>query len=416
MKAAIVTIGSELLVPGKADTNTSWLIGELAAAGVEVTFLATVGDDREGIVESFRLALCSADLVLSTGGLGPTSDDLTREAVANLLGLEMVLHEPTLEKIRRRFAARGFAMPEVNRKQAMVPVGAEIIENEVGTAPGIRISNVESSDRQMVLLPGPPSELHRMFDKSVFPELVLQTGRTVYRTRKLWIVGLPESSVEQLVSDIYTSYENPVTTILASSGQVELRLTAKGVSVDEAHACNEDLAARIRSILGEHIFSESEEELEEVISHLLIKRGFSLGVAESVTGGLIAHRITNVAGSSHYFDLGLVTYSNEAKTQLLGVDPLLFKGVGAVSEEVALAMATGIRHRSGSDLGLATTGIAGPGGDSVTKPVGLVYTAVSGPQIEEVERFQFSGKRSSIKRWASQAALNKLRLILLEGR
>ncbi len=416
MKVAIVTVGSELLVPGRTDTNTPWLTDKLAAAGVEVTFRATVGDDEERIAESLRLALRGADLVLSTGGLGPTSDDLTREAAARLLGLELVLKEPTLEEIRRRFDERGIAMPAVNRKQAMVPAGAEILENEVGTAPGLWIANAGKPGKEVALLPGPPVELHPMFERSVLPRLVARSGATVYRTRKLWIVGLPESAVEQLVSDAYRACENPVTTILAAPGQVELRLTAQGASVDEADERNEELAARLRGILGAHVFSESEEELEEVVGRLLVEKGLSLGVAESVTGGLIAHRITRVAGSSRYFDLGVVTYSNEAKTELLGVDPGLFEDVGAVSEDVARSMAAGIRRRSGSDLGIATTGIAGPGGATPTKRVGLVYIAVSGPGVEEVERYQFPGQRVAVKRWASQAALNRVRLVLLKGR
>ncbi len=301
-------------------------------------------------------------------------------------------------------------MPDVNRRQAMVLEGAEVLENRRGSAPGLFVRR--SDGRLVVLLPGPPRELEPLFDELVAPRLAPAAGGTFYRTRKLWVAGLPESSVEQKIVSVYRDYQNPLTTILASAGQVEIRLTAKGTSVAEADALNEELGSKLRAILGEHVFSEHEESLEQVIGELLVERSWRISVAESLTGGLIAHRITQVPGASRYFDMGFVTYSNEAKTELLGVPPELLPRVGAVSEEVARAMAAGARLRAGSDLAVAVTGIAGPTGATKEKPVGLVYVGLATADDVRAERFQFPGDRRYVKRWTSQTALNLVRLEL----
>ena len=411
MQAEILAVGEELLAPGRVETNSLYLTEKLAAIGVPVGFRGIVGDEEGRITAAIRHALERSELVLVSGGLGPTADDRTRDAACRALGISMRLDEEILEGLRKRFAKRGIEMPEVNRRQAMVPEGATVLENRRGTAPGLFIETLQG--RILVLLPGPPRELEPMFDEQVRPRLRGVAGDVFYRTRKLWVAGLPESSVEQKVVSTYQAYENPLTTILAAPGQVEIRLTARERSAAAADALNKELAAKLRAILGEHVFSEWEESLEAVVGSLLHDAGMRLAVAESVTGGLIAHRITQVSGASRYFDTGFVTYSNESKTALLGVAPDLFRRVGAVSEEVALAMARGALERASADIAVSVTGIAGPTGGSDEKPVGLVYIGLATRASARAERRQFPGERRQVKRWTAQTALDLVRLELL---
>ena len=418
MNAQVLTVGSELLTPGRNDTNSTYLIERLASAGIPVIFRATVGDDRAAIADAAGEALARADLVLVTGGLGPTSDDVTREGFADAVGLSLTLDEEVLEGIRLRFERRGLTMAEVNRKQALVPEGAEVLANNVGTAPGlwIRVGGARSEGRpkDVVLLPGPPHELQPIFESQVLPRLAERARGIVFCTKQLFIAGLPESSVEQAVGPIYGEYDNPSTTILASPGQVEIRLTARASTATEADAANEELASKLREVLGTKIFSEEGEPLEEVVGRLLSERSLSLAVAESCTGGLIAHRLTEIPGSSRYVERGFVTYSNESKVELLDVPGSLIRTHGAVSEEVAESMGEGARKRAGTDLAVAVTGIAGPGGGSPQKPVGLVFIAVCDERGSVVRRLQIPGGRSQVKWWSSQAALNSLRLHVLK--
>jgi nicotinamide-nucleotide amidase len=412
MNAEILAVGEELLAPGRMETNSLYLTERLGALGIPVVFRGIVGDEESAIAAAIGHALERAELVIVSGGLGPTADDRTRDAACRALGRAMHLDPEILDRLRLRFARRGIPMPEVNRRQAMVPEGAEVLENHRGSAPGLFIAATEG--RALVLLPGPPRELEPMFEESVAPRLSERGGRVFHRTRKLWVAGLPESLVEQKIVSLYTAFENPRTTILASAGQVEIRLTASAATVAEAEARNEELAMKLRESLGEHIFSEIEESLEAVVGRLLLERGMRITVAESITGGLIAHRITQVPGSSRYFDTGFVTYSNESKTELLGVPEELFTRVGAVSEDVARAMAAGARERAGSDVALAVTGIAGPTGGTDAKPVGLVYVGLAiGPEEVRVERFVLPGERRLVKRWTAQIGLNLVRLALL---
>ncbi|HEY7698731.1 MAG TPA: competence/damage-inducible protein A [Vicinamibacteria bacterium] len=411
MQAEILAVGEELLAPGRVESNSLYLTEKLTAIGIPVGFRGIVGDEEGRIAAAIRHALERSDLVLVTGGLGPTADDRTRDAVCRALGLSMRLDETILEGLRKRFAKRGIEMPEVNRRQAMVPEGASVLENRRGTAPGLLLSTSER--RTLVLLPGPPRELEPMFEDAVMPRLKALAGEVYYRTRKLWVAGLPESSVEQKIVSTYSAYENPLTTILAAPGQVEIRLTAKGRSAAAADERNEKLAAKLRAILGEHLFSESEESLEAVVGALLLDAGMRITVAESITGGLIAHRVTQVPGASRYFDTGFVTYSNESKTALLGVPEELFRRVGAVSEEVALAMATGALERASADIAVSVTGIAGPTGGSDEKPVGLVYFGLATRDSARAERRQFPGERRQVKRWSAQTALDLVRLEIL---
>ena len=302
-------------------------------------------------------------------------------------------------------------MPEVNAKQAMVPEGATVLPNARGTAPGLWIPSAH--DKIVVLLPGPPRELQPMFEEHVEARLRAKAAGVVYDVRKIWIAGLAESVVEERTAACYRAVTNPSTTVLASGGQIELRLTAHGPTPAEARRANESLAKELRALLGDSVFSESEESLEQVVGQLLLKAGQRITVAESLTGGLIADRLTDVAGASRYFDVGYVTYSNAAKTELLGVPSRLLEKHGAVSEEVAEAMARGARERARSDIALAVTGIAGPSGGSDAKPVGLTYIALAAEKQTIVRRFQFPGERARVKRFTSTMALDLVRKHLL---
>ncbi len=413
MQAEILAVGEELLAPGRVETNTLYLTERLAALGVPVGFRGIVGDDETQIAAAIRHALERSELVLVSGGLGPTADDRTREAACRALGIEMHLDPRILDGLSKRFAKRGIEMPEVNRKQAMVPQGAVVLENRRGTAPGLCIE--APGGRTLVLLPGPPRELEPMFEEQIEARVKSIAGGAFYRTRKLWVAGLPESAVEQRILSTYGVYENPLTTILAAPGQVEVRLTAKARSEAEADALNEELAGKLRAILGAHLFSEREESLEAVLGSLLLDRGMRIAVAESITGGLIAHRVTQVPGASRYFDTGFITYSNESKTSLLGVPADLFRRVGAVSEEVAIAMAKGALARASADIAVSATGIAGPTGGSEEKPVGLVYIGLATNAAARAERRLFPGERRQVKRWTAATALDLVRLELLRS-
>ena len=307
-------------------------------------------------------------------------------------------------------------MPDVNRRQAMIPAGAEVLANPEGTAPGLWIrwelpERVERGRTDVILLPGPPAEMISILEKYVLPRLT-STGE-VYRTRRLLVAGLPESAVEERIGPIYRDIDNPRTGLLASGGQIEIRLTACGRDANQAEAKLEKLVSPIRNALGQYLFSDSGETLEQVVGLLLTAAAKTLSVAESCTGGLITHRLTEVPGSSTYLERGFVTYSNGSKMALLGVPEELIERDGAVSESVARAMARGARERADTDLALAVTGIAGPSGGSAEKPVGLVYIAIGDERGEDVRRFQFPGGRSRVKQWTAQAALNLLRLKLL---
>lgn len=415
-QAAIVAVGSELLAPGKRDTNSEFLAERLSELGVTICFKATVGDDPDQIAQSVSQALLHSRFVFLTGGLGPTSDDVTRAGVARALDLDLVLDDSVLRQIEARFRARGRSMPSVNERQAMRLVGSEVLPNAIGTAPGLWVAAAGSPQpKYVVLLPGPPKEMQRLFEDSVVARLEGVAPGKVYLRHSLRVVGLFESAIEEKIGELYRDCANPVTAVLASRGQVEIRLTACAASTQEATDLNETLAAAIRERLGRNVFTESDQTLEQVVGELLTTAGRTLSVAESLTGGLVMHRLTAVSGSSRYFAEGVVTYSNESKSERLGVDPTLIASKGAVSDDVARTMAHGVRKRSGADMGLALTGIAGPGGATPTKPVGLVYVALDGPSGMLSQRHQFPGDREQVKRFSSQAALDLVRRNLLEG-
>lgn len=410
MRAELLAVGSELLGSLRSDTNTLWLTEKLLEVGVEVAARITVADDAALLESAFRNALGRADLVIATGGLGPTEDDLTREAAAKALGRGIHRDQEILEALKIRFARFLRQMAAINEKQADVIDGAVALPNARGTAPGQRI---EHEGRLLFLLPGPPGEMQPMFSEQVLPIVRERAGGAVLRTRVLRIASMSESDVDQAAAPVYKTFANPRTTILGAAGQVELHLTAEGRSEAEAEERIEALAVGIRQALPGRIFSEDGREIPEVVADLLRDRKKTIALAESCTGGLLSARLTDVAGASAYLDRSFVTYSNRAKVEELGVDAALVERVGAVSEEVAAAMAAGARRVAGADIGVGITGIAGPDGGTPEKPVGLVYVALDGAAGTRVRRAVFPGGRERVRYQATQVALEMLRRGLL---
>ena len=410
MRAEILAVGSELLTPLRSDTNALYLTARLLEAGIAVGARVTVADDPELLASAFRGALSRADVVISTGGLGPTEDDLTREAAAASLGRALHRDAVVLEALEVRFARFGRVMAPVNLKQADVIEGALVLPNDRGTAPG---QCVDLDGRLLALLPGPPQEMKPIFEEQVLPRLRSLAGGVVLRTRVLRMASVSESDVEQAVAPLYKTFTNPRTTILSAPGQVELHLTAEGSSEADALAHIEGLASGIRQRLPGRIYSEDGRELPQVVAGLLVEQGLTLAAGESCTGGLLSVRLTDVPGASRFFERGFVTYSNKAKVEILGVEAALIDSMGAVSEAVAQAMAAGARRVSGAQVGVGITGIAGPDGGSPEKPVGLVFVAIDGAAGTRVRRARFPGERDRIRHQASQLALEMLRRGLL---
>ena len=410
LTAEIIAVGSELLTPFRTDTNSLWLTDRLNAAGIEVRLKTIVGDDDARLEETVRDAVKRSGVVVLTGGLGPTEDDITRKIAARALGRRLLLDEQVLEEIRAKFMRWGRKMPEINSRQAMVMEGAEVLPNPNGSAPGMYL---EHDGRVVVLLPGPPREMKPMFDGRVMPRLLERAGGLRVVRRVLRVAGLGESAVDERIAPVYTQYKNPQTTILFNNSEIEIHLTAQAKSEAEAELLLDGLAGQIEERLGDSIFAFRGEKMEEVVGLRLAVGGFTLATAESCTGGLVAHRLTEVPGSSTYFMEGVVTYSNEAKTRLLGVPPELVEEHGAVSAEVAEAMAAGVKRRAGTDFGLSVTGIAGPGGGTDEKPVGLVYVALADDAHTQHRRLMLPGDRHLIRWRSSQFALDLLRRRLI---
>lgn len=410
LSAEIIAIGSELLSPNRTDTNSLWLTDRLNRIGIDVKLKTIVGDDDARLEEVVKDAVKRSRVVIATGGLGPTEDDITRKVVARALGRRLSLDENLLDEIRTKFQRFGMNMPERNSRQAMVIDGAEVLANPNGSAPGLY---VEERECAIALLPGPPREMKPMFEHHVEPRLAKLAGDTRFATRLLRVTGMGESAVDEKISPIYTQFENPQTTILFNSSEIEIHLRAHGRIEEDAEALLDHLSLKIEETLGNSVFSFRGETMEEVIGRRLAMTEFTLAVAESCTGGLIAQRLTSVPGSSKYFLEGVVTYSNESKTRLLGVDKKLIKEFGAVSQQVARDMARGVRHKAKTDFGLAVTGIAGPGGGTEEKPVGLVYIALADDAHTEHKKLNIPGDRELIRWRASQAALDMLRRRLI---
>jgi nicotinamide-nucleotide amidase len=410
LTAEIIAIGSELLAPDRSDTNSLWLTEKLNSIGIEVKLKTIVGDDDARLEEAIKDAIRRSKVVITTGGLGPTEDDITRKVAARSLGRRLLLDETILAELRQRFLSYGHVMPERNSRQAMVIEKAEVLPNPNGTAPGMFI---EHEGVAIILLPGPPREMRPMFENHVLPKLATRAGAVKVVRRLLRVAGLGESAVDEKIAPVYTKFENPQTTILFNQGEIEIHLTARGRTEADAVVLLDRLSEQIEERLGNAVFSFAGESLEEIVGLKLTLGGYTLAVAESCTGGLVAQRLTEVPGSSKYFIEGAVTYSNEAKTRTLGVEPALLLEYGAVSAPVADAMAEGIRKRARTDFGLAVTGIAGPGGGSEEKPVGLVYIALADDIKTKHRKLQIPGDRQLIRWRASQAALDLLRRRLI---
>jgi nicotinamide-nucleotide amidase len=413
-RAVIVAVGSELLTPLRVDTNSLFVTERLNLLGIDVVMKMVAGDSREELAHAYRAARARADVVVLTGGLGPTDDDVTREVVAAVLGLTLNEDEAITAQLRARFAARGFStpMPEINRRQALVPEGARVIENTRGSAPGLWI---EDGDRVTVLLPGPPRELKPMIG-AVEEHLRPRCSSGGLVRRIIRIAGRIESHVDETLAPGYREWERrspPVNaTILAALGQIELQLSVRSASVDDADRVLTAAAAQVIALIGDDVFTTTGESLEQVVGDRLAARGMRIAVAESCTGGLITSRLTDVPGSSRYVEQGVVVYSNASKSALAGVPPALIAAHGAVSEPVAVAMADGIRRLAGTEIGVGVTGIAGPGGGSPEKPVGTVAIAVASPDGTRSRVYRFLGEREPIKFQASQAALDMVRRTL----
>ncbi|MEJ2008354.1 MAG: competence/damage-inducible protein A [Acidobacteriota bacterium] len=406
MNAEIIAVGSELLTPHRVDTNSLYLTEKLNSLGVEVQFKTVVGDDAERLGTVFRAALGRSDLVILMGGLGPTEDDINRQAVADVLGRPLHEVPEVLERIAARYARTGRKMPSNNVRQALVPEGAEWLPNRNGTAPGIWI---EQEKKIIIMLPGPPRELEAMFDTQCMPRLKNLVPGEQIRTRVIKVAGLPESEVDGRIAPIYKSYTNPSTTILSTGGAIEVHLRAHASTQEQADALLNELTDKIEPALGNHVFSTSGQTLEEVVGAYMVMKQKTLATAESCTGGLLSERITRVPGSSDYFLGGTVCYSNELKTRFAGVPPRLLETYGAVSKQVAQALAEGIRMRTKASIGIGITGIPGPGGGSPEKPVGMVFIALADDRGTEVREFRFPGDRERIRLLSSQFALEMLR-------
>lgn len=431
MKAEIISVGTELLLGHVINTNAAEIARMLAEIGVGVYHQTAVGDNEERLARAIRAAMTRPErieLVVLCGGLGPTEDDLTRETTAKVLGLPLVRHDEWWQHLQELFRQRqinragaGTAvpaeqLPRNNMRQAMVPRGAELLPNRRGSAPGIYC---EHEGLVFVLLPGPPGEMRGLMREEVIPRLVRRAGETgngVLVSRVLRVTGIGESRAAELLAPLLAGQTNPTIAPLAQPGEMYLRITAR--AADRAHAddLNAQVARRIYAVLGEAIYGEDDQTLESVIGSILTERGTTLALAESCTGGLVSHRVTNVPGSSRYLAGSIVAYSNEIKQSVLGVPADLIAREGAVSAPVAEAMAAGARSLCGSTVAVAVTGIAGPGGGTDRKPIGLTFIALADASGTECGRFQFLGDREEVKLRASQAALDMLRRHLIEKR
>ncbi|HEX3742562.1 MAG TPA: competence/damage-inducible protein A [Bryobacteraceae bacterium] len=411
MDAEIIAVGSELLTPERIDTNSLYLTAELNRLGVEVTGKCIVGDDRDRLAAAVAQAMSRSAIVILSGGLGPTEDDLTREAVAQALGRELVFHADIAEALERRFAAINRKMSEINKRQAYVIAGAEVLPNDRGTAPG---QWVDGNDSVALLLPGPPHELKAMFEQQCLPRLARIVPTQIIRTAFLRITGMPESDLDALISPVYKKYPNIATTILAANGDLQVHLRARCDTAAEADALLAEVVPPIAGLLGDRLYSADGEALEALTGRLLSERGATLAVAESCTGGMLGARLTTVPGSSQYFAGGFITYSNALKRQILGVPAETLERFGAVSAETAEAMAAGARQRTGATYAMSITGVAGPEGGSEEKPVGLVYIGIAGPDGVAVTQRRFLGDRERIRVFTTQAALDFLRRTLVK--
>jgi nicotinamide-nucleotide amidase len=410
MKAEIIAVGSEMLTPDRVDTNSLFLTAQLNRLGVEVTRKTVVGDDLVPLRNAFDEAAKRAELVIASGGLGPTEDDRTRDAVADLLGRKLRRDAAVMEMIEARFRQLGRKMSEVNKRQAMVPEGATVLPNDRGTAPGLWL---ESDGRIIVLLPGPPHELKAMFSLQVEPRLARIATGVRLLVRELRVVGMGESDVDQRIAPIYTRYGDVQTTILAAPGEIQIHLRAWTKDIPAAERQLREIQEGIALALGEAVFTTAGEPMEEVVAKALTLNQATIATAESCTGGLLAERLTRISGSSAYFLGGVVSYSNLLKSAWVDVPEGIIESRGAVSAEVAVALADGIRRRTGATLGLGITGVAGPTGGTPEKPVGTVHVAIADSSTSKERTMRYLGERDRIRWQASQTALDLVRRYFL---
>jgi nicotinamide-nucleotide amidase len=408
LNAEVITIGNEILSGRIVDSNSAFIGARLSGIGIQVAWITSVGDDRERITLAFEQAMARADVVIVTGGLGPTHDDMTKHVFAEWFGRKLVPNEEVLEQVRKRFEHRGIKMPSSNVDQAMVPEGVDVLENRWGTAPGLHL---EEAGKHVFLLPGVPREMKGLLEQGVLPVLKrVGFGRPILQ-RTLRTTGISESAVYEQLKDLPGM---ECLAFLPGLAGVDLNITVQG---DEEHFVQEQvegMAVKIRARVGAFLYGEGEETIEAVVGKMLMAKGWRMAVAESCTGGLIAHRITDVPGSSNYFERGIVAYSNRAKVELLGVPDDLIAAHGAVSAPVAEAMALGVRMRSDVDISLSVTGIAGPAGGTEEKPVGLVFMGVSTDEKTFSKKFQFGNERWVNKQRTAQAGLDLVRRVLVE--
>lgn len=410
--AELISTGTELLLGQVVNTNAQYISARLAALGIQLFFQTTVGDNRVRMEEAILTALKRADIVITTGGLGPTLGDITKEVSSAAFGRKLELHEESLQQIKAYFSKMGLEMSENNIRQAMIPQGAIIMPNHRGTAPGVIM---ERGEKVIINLPGPPHEMKGMFEDGTVPYLTAKYGlKQIIHSRVLRCFGIGESSLEEEIKDLIKQQSNPTIALLAREWEIHIRLTA--LADDNDHACSmlDALEKKIRFRIGKHIFATNEDTLPKVVGELLTAQKLTIACAESCTGGLIATLLTDIPGSSEYFTQGVVSYSNTAKIRLLKVKEDTLHQFGAVSEQTAYEMAVGIRALSGCDVGISTTGIAGPGGATETKPVGLVYIGVSTPVHTFIQKYLFTGDRANIRMRAAKSALDLLRRNLLD--
>ena len=402
MKAEIITIGDEILLGQTIDTNSAYISQKLSQLGIEVDYKTSVGDDIKNISEALTIALSRADLVITTGGLGPTNDDITKKAIVKVFKRNLVFHEEILMKVEESFKKRGMEMPKINQNQALLPQGSKAIPNQFGSAPGIF---VREENKLFFALPGVPLEMRSMMENDVLKILEKSSKLSVFE-KKLRTTGIPESAIYERIEPVLASASEVKVAFLPSFLGVDIRLNSR--SEERLH----EKEKQIGELLGNAVYGENDITLEEVVGGLLKKKRKTISVAESCTGGLISKRFTNVSGSSEYFERGVVSYSNQAKMELLKVPQEMIEKYGAVSEQVAILMAEGIRRLAKTDYGLSATGIAGPTGGTPEKPVGLVWIGFAHENDSFAERFLFGEDRETNRQRAAQAALNLVRLFL----
>lgn len=408
LKAEVIAVGSELLLGQIVNTNAQIISRALQEIGIDVYYHVCVGDNHDRLMDVFKLSFSRSDIIIFTGGLGPTQDDLTKETVAAYLDLPLVLDEFSLNKIKSFFHQRGRSFTENNIKQALIPEGSKAILNKQGTAPGIFL---EYKGKIIIMLPGPPFEMKPMLKDTVIPYLSRVGRKTIY-SRVMKFYGIGESSLEEELKDLIEKQSNPTIAPLAKMGEVTIRLTAKADNKEKARKLIIPIEKEITRRVSNFLYGFDDDTVEEIVAKLLLKHNKTIALAESCTGGLMAHKLTNIPGISQHFDRGVVSYSNRSKHELLGVKEETLKNFGAVSEETAREMAIGIRARAGTDIGVSITGIAGPDGGTPEKPVGLVYIGYADTTLTKVEKHLFYGERLEIKLRSANSAFHLVRRML----